>query len=64
MWVFELQMWMLTEGSVHELQDCRDGGSPIASGTARVVFLYPIYTVRLVELKRWWWWSVSLFCTG
>lgn len=33
--VFELQMWMLTEGSVHKLQDCRDGSSPIGSGTAQ-----------------------------
>lgn len=34
-------MWMLTEGSVHKLQDCRDGSSPIGSGTARALCVEP-----------------------
>lgn len=32
-------MWMPTEGSVHKLQDCRDGSSPIGSGTAHAFFV-------------------------
>lgn len=42
---------MLTEGSVHKLQDCRDGSSPIGSGTAWAFVLYPIYAVHLAMLK-------------
>lgn len=45
-------MWMLTEGSVQKLQDCRDGSSPIGSGTARAFVWYAIYTVQLAVLKR------------
>jgi len=33
-------MWVLTEGSVHTLQDCRDGSSPIGSGTTHVFVLH------------------------
>lgn len=55
-------MWMLTEGSVLKLQDCREGSSPIGSGTARAFLLCPVYTVHLATLKRWP--SVSVCCAG